>query len=263
MRNIRNTMNLLDLTGKTALITGASRGLGTQIARALSSAGARVVLTARRVDQLEALASELQNSLAIEMDVSNKESVYMAFEKLEKLGEKIDICVNNAGVALLTSIFDPDDQRDQKGYFERVMQTNVMGVWYVTKQVANHMKNHDIQGSIINIGSVNGDAIPAIVGASYNASKAAVMHMTKGLVGELSPHKIRINAISPGFFKTDMTKETFETYGDALVKKVPLYYEGNLSDIDGAILYLASNKASRYVTGSTITVDGGISWGGI
>ena len=252
-------MDLFDLTGKTAFITGASRGLGAQMARTLSLAGARVILTVRRVDQIEALTSEFQNSFVLEMDVSNKDSVHRAFERVEQLGEKIDICVNNAGVALLTSIFDSDDQGD----FERVMQTNVMGVWYVTKQVVNHMKNHVIHGSIINIGSVNGDAIPAIVGASYNASKAAVMHMTKGLVGELSPHKIRINAISPGFFKTDMTKETFETYGDVLVKKVPLYYEGNLSDMDGAILYLASNKASRYVTGSTITVDGGISWGGI
>lgn len=251
-------MNLFDLTGKTALITGASAGLGEGFARALSSAGARVILTARRLNKLEALASELQNAVAIEMDVSSKESVHKAFNQLEQAGEKIDICVNNAGIALLTSVFEPDDHGD----FESVMQTNVMGLWYVTKAVVNHMKSQGIHGSIINIGSVNGDAFPAVVGHAYNASKAAVMHMTKGLVGELSPHNIRINSISPGFFITEMTKETRESMGEALFNKIPMGFGADPSDMSGTILYLASNKASQYVTGACLTIDGGISWSG-
>lgn len=248
-------MNLFDLTGTTALITGASAGLGEGFARALSSAGARVILTARRFDKLQALAAELKNAVAIEMDVSSKESVRKAFNQLEQAGEKIDICVNNAGIGLLTSVFEADDQGD----FESVIQTNVMGVWYITKAVANHMKAHSIHGSIINIGSVNGDAFPAMVGHAYNVSKAAVMHMTKGLVGELSPHNIRINSISPGFFITEMTKETIDSMGDALLNRIPMGFMPGPNDMAGTILYLASNKASRYVTGACLTIDGGIS----
>ena len=125
------------------------------------------------------------------------------------------------------------------------------------------MKQHGIHGSIINIASINGAARPSTIGAGYNVSKAAVIHMTKSLVSELSTCNIRINAISPGFFPTDMTKSA-NTNGfiDEVAKKIPLGFMPKLSDLDGAILYLASNKASSYVTGSIITVDGGISWYG-
>jgi NAD(P)-dependent dehydrogenase (short-subunit alcohol dehydrogenase family) len=246
-------MQLFDLTGKTALITGAGRGLGERFARALVAAGARVILSDRGIERVEILAEELKNTLAIQMDVSHKESVRSAFEKLEAQGEKIDICVNNAGIAKITSVFEPDESAD----FERVIQVNLIGLWYVTKAVANHMKNYEIEGSIINIGSINGAAFPALQGAAYNASKAAVMHMTKGLVGELSPYNIRINSISPGFFPTEMTKGV----DNSVIKKIPLGFISDLSDLDGIILYLASNKASRYMTGSCITIDGGISWG--
>jgi NAD(P)-dependent dehydrogenase (short-subunit alcohol dehydrogenase family) len=252
----KNIMNLFYLTKKTALITGASGGLGERFARALSAAGARVILTARRVDKLKAIAAELRNSLAIEMDVSNKESVLRVFEHLEEAGEIVDICVNNAGIGLLTSVFEPDESGD----FERIIQTNVMGVWYVTKAVARHMKSHGIEGSIINIGSINGAACPAFGGSAYNASKAAVIQITKGLVGELSPHRIRINSISPGFFKTELNKDV----PDEILKKIPLGAQNvDPSDLDATILYLASNKASRYVTGACLTIDGGLSWGGL
>ncbi len=243
-----------NLTGKTALITGASSGLGEQFARCLSSAGARVILAARRVEKLNALAAELGNAKAIQISVSDKKSVASCFTVLEKAGEKIDICVNNAGVAVLTPIFEEDD----KGDFESTIQTNLMGVWYVTKAVANHMKNHGIHGSIINIGSVNGDAIPAKSGAAYCISKAAVIHLTKTLVGELSPHRMRINCISPGWFRTPMN-------GPDIEQIIPLIPYGDIaepSDLDGLILYLASNNASKYVTGASFTIDGGMSWGG-
>jgi NADP-dependent 3-hydroxy acid dehydrogenase YdfG len=148
-------MQLFDLKGKTAIITGASSGLGEQFARYLSGAGARVLLAARRIDKLNTLAAELNNAKAIQMDVSDKQSVKSCFAELEKDGEKIDICVNNAGIAALTPIFEEDDNDN----FESIIQTNLMGVWYVTKAVANHMKGHKINGSIINIASINGGCL--------------------------------------------------------------------------------------------------------
>jgi NAD(P)-dependent dehydrogenase (short-subunit alcohol dehydrogenase family) len=247
-------MQLFDLTGKTALITGASSGLGEQFARCLSNAGARVILLARRLDKLQILANELGNTLALEMDVSDKKSIKSIFDHLESLGEKIDICINNAGIAHLTPIFEDDEEE----IFEKTMQTNFMGTWYVSKFTANHMKLHSIPGSIINIGSVNGDALPAKGGSAYSVSKSAVIHLTKTLVDELSPHKIRINCISPGWFKTPMNGPEVE----AIIPHIPHGYVAPCSDMDGLILYLSSNQASSYVTGSCFTIDGGASWSG-
>ncbi|MBP6986068.1 MAG: SDR family oxidoreductase [Alphaproteobacteria bacterium] len=245
---------LFNLTGKTAFITGTSSGLGEQLARCLSAAGARVILAARRIDRLEALALELGNSLVCELDVRDQSAVEQVFNRLNSSGEKIDICINNAGIADITPIFENDDQY----IFERIMQTNLIGVWYVTKQTASHMRKNGICGSIINIGSINGNAIPAREASAYCISKAAVIHLTKTLVGELSPHKIRINCISPGWFKTPMNGPDLSH----IITDIPLGIIAKPTHMDGLILYLASNKASQYVTGSCITVDGGMSWGG-
>lgn len=249
-----------DLKGKTALITGASSGLGEGFARCLSKAGIRVILAARRIDKLEVLAAELKNALPLEMDVSDKASVARAFEKIEKQGECIDICVNNAGFFLSTPIFDADENDN----FESLMQTNVMGLWYVTKASVSHMKGHGIHGSIINIASVNGANRLESNRAGYCASKAAVMQLTKALVGELSKEHIRINCILPGLFHTPATDYKVNT--DALrsekEKMIPLGFVATPSELDGTILYLASNQASSYLTGSCLTVDGGVSWGG-
>jgi NADP-dependent 3-hydroxy acid dehydrogenase YdfG len=146
-----------DLHEKTAMITGASGGLGEQFARTLSAAGARVILVSRRINKLESLRDGLGNAVAMQMDVSQKQSVKSCFFELEQAGEKIDICINNAGIAALTPIFEEDSQEE----FESIIQTNVLGVWCVTKAVANHMKRHHLHGSIINIGSVNGDVFPS------------------------------------------------------------------------------------------------------
>jgi NAD(P)-dependent dehydrogenase (short-subunit alcohol dehydrogenase family) len=252
-------MQLFDLKGKTALITGASSGLGEQFARCLSGAGARVILAARRINKLKTLAAELNNARAIQMDVSDKQSVKSCFAELEKDGEKIDICVNNAGIFKATPVFEEDHQND----FESVMQTNVMGVWYIAKAAANHMKNHGIHGSIINISSVNGANYLQANRVGYCASKAAVIQMTKALVGELSPNKIRVNCIVPGPFHTAATDYKVSTpeLRKNLEASIPLGFFADPSDLDGLILYLASNNTSRYVTGSIITIDGGISWG--
>lgn len=251
---------LFDLQGKTAIITGASSGLGEQFARSLSGAGARVILAARRIDKLNDLAAELNNAMAIQMDVSDKQSVKSCFAELEQAGEKIDICVNNAGIAILTPIFEEDDQNN----FESIIQTNLMGLWYVTKTVANHMKSHKINGSIINIGSVNGQNKLRDGLAAYASSKSAVIQLTKALVGELSQYNIRINCISPGLFHTPLTDYKLNTseQKEAMNKIIPLSFVATPQNLEGALLLLASNAHSSYMTGSCITVDGGVSWGG-
>lgn len=246
--------HLYNFTGKTALITGASSGLGERFAKVLSSVGTRVILASRRIDKLENLARELGNAKAICMNVADKNSVKNCLAKLEEDGETIDICINNAGIASTTPIFEEDTQNS----FESIIQTNLMGVWYVTKEIANHMKNNKITGSIINIGSINGDAVPAPKGTAYCVAKTGVIHMTKTLVGELSPHNIRINCISPGWFKTPMNGPNVND----VIEHIPCGNIAEPADMDGLILYLSSNNASNYVTGSCFTIDGGMSWGG-
>lgn len=137
-------MQLFDLKSKIAIITGASSGLGEQFARCLSGVGARVLFAARRIDKLKDLAPNLGNAKAIQMDVSDKAFVTSCFAELEQAGEKIDICVNSAGIEVLIPIFAENDNDS----FESIIQTNLMGVWYVTKAVANHMKKHGIHGLI-------------------------------------------------------------------------------------------------------------------
>nr|WP_253308606.1 SDR family oxidoreductase [Rickettsia endosymbiont of Ceutorhynchus assimilis] len=251
---------IFDLHGKTALITGASSGLGKQFARTLNSAGVRVLLAARSQEKLEALALELRNAKAVKMDIGSKESVAQAFSCLENANEKIDICVNNAGIAKLTPVFE----KDENSTFESIIQTNLIGMWYVTKAVANHMKKHNIHGSIINIASVNGANRLREGLASYAASKAAVIQLTKALVGELSPHKIRINCISPGLFHTPLTdyKLNSDEQKQIMERAIPLGFVAKPKDLNGVLLLLASNVDSCYVTGTCITVDGGASWGG-
>lgn len=249
-------MQLFDLTGKTALVTGGSRGLGKRFAQVLSEAGARVVVAARSLDKLDILANKLGNALALEVDISNKEAVKQAFEKLESLGEKIDICVNDAGISGKTPIFETDILDSNN--FEKIMQTNVLGTWYVTVAVANHMKRHGIAGSIINIGSSNGDHFPYKELAADAVSKAAVMHMAKALAIELAQYKIRINTLSPGPVQSHLYGSPYKHDWEFWKEKIPVGFLGTPEDLDGALLYLASNQASRYVTGSCITVDGGL-----
>ena len=253
-------MELFHLKGKTALITGASSGLGARFAQVLSEAGAYVILAARSKEKLEKVSLGMKHSQVVLMDVANQESVQTVFQDLEKQGAKIDICVNNAGIAKRTPVFTEDTEH----LFDSIMQTNVMGTWYVTQSVTRHMKQHNIHGSIINIASINGANRLGPEFAGYCASKAAVIQMTKALSGELAPHHIRITAISPGLFHTPLTAYRMDTTEKrhALEQLVPLGFVAEPSDLDGMILYLASNQASKYVTGTCMTVDGGMSWGG-
>lgn len=263
-------MNLFDLQGKTALITGASQGLGARFAITLATAGAKVILAARQTKKLTSLVDAIKQhghqAVSLTLDVTDYNAVNNAVDQLIVQGETIDILVNNSGTSLLTPVFDCDDMNDQESNnaFVNMMQTNVMGSWYVTRKIANHMKQENLKGSIINIASVCGQNKLRSNLTGYCASKAAIIQMTKALVGELATANIRINCIVPGLVHTPLTEHRVgvQDIRKEIEKTIPLHFIAEPSDLDGALLLLASNKASRYATGSCITLDGGVSWGG-
>ncbi len=245
-----------DLSGKTVLVTGASGGLGAQIVNCFSSAGARVIMASRNIAKLNTIAAQLKDVNILQMDVADRVSVTQAFKSLALKKEKIDICINNAAIMKLTQIFEGDLNDD----FAEIMRTNVVGVWNVTKMAAMHMREHHIAGSIINISSAGGGSVcrPNVTG--YYASKAAVIKLSQNLVSELSPHHIRINTVLPGTLYTGMTSSRLQNDAEhqKIKDSIPMRRLGNVEDLDGVMLYLASNQASAYVTGSVIAVDGGL-----
>lgn len=265
-------MSLFNLKGKTALITGASSGLGRRFAETLAISGAKVILAARNLEKLEAIANEIKNNdgeaLAISLDVTQKTSIEAAMEKIYQKGENIDILINNAGSAKWTPLFldqmDMFDAFDKGGIevWDEIMNLNLRGLWLMTQNVSTHMKKEKIAGSIINIASTLGEHRPVSGAAASCISKAGVIHLTRQLVSELAEYNIRINSIIPGMFKTELTSEQLDRRGEEIKSRIPLGFVGEPEDLDGIILYLASNKASRYVTGSCITIDGGASWRG-
>ena len=263
--------SLFNLKGKTALITGASQGLGERFAITLASAGAHVILVARNSKKLEETVHKIQESggsaQCIKLDVTDKEEVRKVVSSLENSGVNLDILVNNAGISLLTPIFEDakDKVENDESFFADTMNVNIIGVWLMTKQVVNHMKNKGINGSIVNVSSVCGAHKLRGSLTAYCASKAAVIQMTKSLVGELATAKIRINCIVPGLFHTPLTDHRVgdDNIRSEIEKTIPMGFVPNPEELDGTVLYLASNNASRYVTGSCVTVDGGASWGGV
>ena len=212
----------------------------------------QVFACARNFEKLIQLSEQNTNIIPLEMDVNDKNSVKTIFEKIKTQTKSLDFCVNAAGIFLGTSIFSKDDNED----FEQNIQTNLMGTWYVCKQAAKFMKEKNTEGSIINIGSIVGDAAPMSGASGYCVSKSGVIHLTKALVGELSEFKIRINCISPGAFNTKIAAQWIEENG----YQVPLEFVADPENIKGLVLYLASNKLSNYVTGADYVIDGGLSW---
>ena len=248
--------DLFDLSGRNALVTGASSGLGRHFARVLASAGASVALAARRQDALEALAGELEREGAraapIPMDVRREESVVSGFGRAEAALGPLHVVVNNAGIAPVAAF--PEQSESQ---WSEMLATNLHGTWLVAREAAKRMTAADVKGSIINITSIL--AFRVTKGLSgYAAAKAGLMQLTRALSLELAPRRIRVNAIAPGYILSDMNREFFGSpAGDAMVKRIPQRRLGAPEDLDGALLLLASNAASGYMTGSVITVDGG------
>lgn len=246
------------LADKTGLVTGASSGLGASFARILHGAGANVVLAARRVDRLDALSEELnaqrggqQSALSVAMDVTDTASVDDGFAAGERAFGSIDIVVNNAGVPSGSYFTDITDAE-----WRGVMDVNLDGVFRVARAGAARMRHRGAGGSIINIASVLGVRVLKAL-APYATSKAAVIQLTKAMAIELAREQIRVNAIAPGYFQTEINDGFLESEpGRKLLASIPYGRPGLHDELAGPLLLLASD-AGAYMTGTVVGVDGG------
>jgi 3-oxoacyl-[acyl-carrier protein] reductase len=247
--------DMFSLKGRVALVTGASSGLGTQFARALADNGASVVLVARRVDRLKALKEEIEKkggkAIAVEADVTDRAAMARAFDAAEKAFGIVTILVNNAGIAHGGRAVEmpPDEWR-------KVLATNLDAVFFWAQEGARRMLAAKQRGSIVNIASVLGLAV-AKGAVAYATAKAGVVQVTKALAVELAFKGVRVNAIAPGWFVTEINDEyLLSEKGTEIKREIPMGRFGNEGDLDGALLLLASD-AGAYITGATIVVDGG------
>jgi NAD(P)-dependent dehydrogenase (short-subunit alcohol dehydrogenase family) len=251
--------NLFDLTGKVAIVTGTSRGLGQYFGRALARAGADLVITSRNVSSLDAFQTEIETLgrkvVPLELDVRDYESVQNMVSAAHEVYGKIDILVNNAGCNVRKPAVEiaPDE-------WDLVLNTNLRGTFFVAQAVAKTMIPRRY-GRIINIGSVTTVAGYAGI-APYCASRGGVKQLTMSLADDWGPYGITVNCLAPGWFNTDQTRVLYENkaWVDYIIDRVPLKRVGNPNDLDGAVVFLASD-ASEYMTGQTLLVDGGISIG--
>jgi NAD(P)-dependent dehydrogenase (short-subunit alcohol dehydrogenase family) len=244
-----------NLAGRSALVTGASSGLGRHFAHVLSLAGAAVALAARRMDALYSLAEEIakngQRAFPVTLDVRDSHSVRQCVNAaVHELGA-VDILVNNSGVATNSALLDETEER-----WDAVLDTNLKGAFLVATEVARHLRKENRGGSVINIASILGLRQAGEV-ACYAASKAGLVQLTKVMALEWARFGIRVNAIAPGYIETDLNREMWAgPSGAALLRRIPQRRLGQPADLDGALLLLASD-ASRYMTGSVINIDGG------
>jgi NAD(P)-dependent dehydrogenase (short-subunit alcohol dehydrogenase family) len=250
-----STLDRFSLDGKVALVTGAGSGLGRQFATTLAEAGATVALAARRREKLAETAALIEElggrAICLDLDVTSRLSVTSCVrEATSELGAP-DILVNNAGIAkqgFLTDIAEED--------WDAVLDTNLKGVFLMAQATAKEMIRSGKSGSIINIASILGLGVSKAL-ASYIAAKSAVVQLTKAMALEWSRHDIRVNALAPGYFVTEINEKQFEQGAHELVKEaVPMARVGELPEISGPLLLLASDAGS-YMTGSIVTVDGG------
>ncbi len=249
-----NAQLSVDLKGQTALVTGASQGLGRAIAVGLAKAGASVACVARNVEKLQATVAEITaaggTAEAFACDVTNGESVQKTIDDVLARWGKLHILVNNAGITRDTLI-----PRMQDEQWDEVINTNLRGAFLFTRAVTRPMMQARY-GRIVNIASVSG-----LMGnpgqANYSASKAGLIGMTRSVARELATRKVTVNAVAPGFIETDMTAALGEKIIEEVVNRVPVRRLGHPDEIVGAVLYLASGAAS-YVTGQVLTVDGGL-----
>ncbi|MEM7328943.1 MAG: glucose 1-dehydrogenase [Pseudomonadota bacterium] len=251
-----------DLAGRVALVTGASSGLGKHFAGVFSQAGAKVVLAARRTDRLQALAAEIEaaggEALAVAMDVTKADTIQAALDAtIARFGRPADIIVNNSGLSR-EDWFTTMDEDD----FDLVMDTNTKGVWLVARTFAGALVKAGQPGSMINIASVAGKRVGYTM-AAYCASKAACEHMTRAMAIEMARYGVRVNAIAPGYFETEIN-DTFlaSDEGQKMRKRIPMRRFGEHEELSGPLLLLAS-EAGSFMTGATVVVDGGHMWGSL
>ncbi len=249
-----------DVRGKIALVTGASSGIGVHFSKLLAANGAKVVVAARRVDRLTALVQEIEEeggtALATAMDVTDSASVADAFDTAEKAYGVVDIVSNNAGVGGGgRKAFDIDEQ-----LWDTIINTNLKGVWLVARQSGARMIAAGKPGSIVNTASILGLRVSQTA-SSYAASKAAVIHLTKSLALEWSRDGVRVNALCPGYFKTELTEEFFATERfRELIGNSPAGRSGNMDELSAPFMLLASGAGS-FINGVALPVDGAHSIG--
>lgn len=256
----RTVQQLFDLKGKTALVTGGSRGLGLQIAHALGEAGARIMLTSRKAADLEEATAELQgagiDARWVAADCADEADIgRLVDETLQRMGD-IDILVNNAGAA-----WGAPAEDHPISAWDKVMNLNIRGYFLLSQQVGKRSMIDRKQGRIINLASIAGlgGNPPGMNTIAYNTSKGAVVNFTRALACEWGRYGITVNAICPGFFPSKMTRGTLENLGeDALISRAPLRRLGDDEDLKGITLLYASD-AGKHITGQWLAVDGGVS----
>jgi NAD(P)-dependent dehydrogenase (short-subunit alcohol dehydrogenase family) len=249
--------SLFDIAGKTALVTGGSRGIGLMIAEGFVDAGAKVYISSRKADVVADVAAQLSKKgtcIGIPADLSTEAECRRLAEAIAAREASLDILVNNAGATWGAPLEDFDEAA-----FERVLALNVKGVFHLTKFLVPLLQQAgtvEEPSRVINIGSIDGLQVPALETYSYSASKAAVHQLTRHLAKRLAP-TVTVNAIAPGPFESKMMAATLEAFGEQIAANAPLRRIGRPDDMAGAAIYLSS-RAGSYLTGAVIPVDGGI-----
>lgn len=243
------------LKGRVALVTGASSGFGRHFSQVLARAGAKVVLAARRVERVQAATDAIiangGQAVALAMDVTSSDSIAAAFSEAERVFGVVTVIVNNAGITIPRALVDLEDND-----WCDVINTNLNGVAYVTREAARRMIGADTGGSVVNIASILAQREQKLL-TNYAASKAAVVQFTRTAALELAQHNIRVNAICPGYFETDLNSAWLRSEaGQSMVDRIPQRRTGDLQDLNGPLLLLASD-AGALMTGASLTVDGG------
>ncbi|HZW22636.1 SDR family oxidoreductase [Noviherbaspirillum sp.] len=258
---MRTTKELFDLNGKTALVTGGSRGLGLQIAEALGEAGAKLVLSSRKQADLDEAVAHLKSrgieASAIAADLSQEAAIApLVTEAMNRLGH-IDILINNAGATWGAPAEDYPLEA-----WDKVMNLNVRSIFLLSQAVAKQSMIPRKYGRIVNVASIaglSGNGPDSMQTVAYNTSKGAVVNFTRTLAGEWGKYGITVNALAPGFFPSKMTKGVLENFGEEnLARRAPLQRIGDDEDLKGAALLFASD-ASKHITGQILAVDGGVS----
>jgi len=246
---------VFDIRDQHVLVTGGSSGLGRHFARFVAGNGAKVTLAARRAEALESAVAEIGaaggKAKSVILDVTSVDSVSRAMEQAESGFGPIHAVINNAGVTATKPALEQDERA-----WDSVIDTNLKGVWLVAQAAARRMVENKVKGSVVNIASILGLRVAGAV-APYAISKAGVIQMTKALALEWARYGIRVNALAPGYFMTELNDDFFESEaGKALIRRVPQRRLGQLEELDGPLLLLVSNAGS-FMTGSVVTVDGG------